>query len=102
MLYSLVALGFIAHLQGVGVFNFAQGAMVYLAALSWWAAWSNGAPSGWPSSWPSSSTLFGIATENSSCASWSNQPRSPLFMATIGWPWSSRQLAPMRAWQRAR
>ena len=34
MLYSLVALGFVLIFKASGVFNFAQGAMVLVAALS--------------------------------------------------------------------
>src|SRR3546814_14833641 len=34
MLYSLVALGFVLIFKASGVFNFAQGAMVLIAALS--------------------------------------------------------------------
>ena len=34
MLYSLVALGFVLIFKASGVFNFAQGAMVLLAALA--------------------------------------------------------------------
>ena len=34
MLYSLVALGFVLIFKASGVFNFAQGAMVFFAALS--------------------------------------------------------------------
>ena len=34
MLYSLVALGFVLIYKASGVFNFAQGAMVLLAALA--------------------------------------------------------------------
>ena len=34
MLYSLVALGFVLIYKASGVFNFAQGAMVFFAALT--------------------------------------------------------------------
>src|SRR5690554_4953112 len=46
MLYSLVALGFVLIFKASGVFNFAQGAMVLLAALAvarfavWIPAWT--------------------------------------------------------------
>ena len=34
LMYSLVALGFVLIYKASGVFNFAQGAMVYFAALA--------------------------------------------------------------------
>jgi branched-chain amino acid transport system permease protein len=63
VMYALVALGFVLIYKASGVFNFAQGAMVFFAALTFvgfqevlpgWlglaaAVWC----SGWPSCWPS-------------------------------------------------
>ena len=55
-MYSLVALGFVLIFKASGVFNFAQGAMVYFAALSLVGCMEHGgAACGWPSSWPSRS-----------------------------------------------
>ncbi len=54
VMYSLVALGFVLIFKASGVFNFAQGAMVYFAALSLVGCMEHGrAACGWPSSWPS-------------------------------------------------
>ena len=62
VMYSLVALGFVLIYKASGVFNFAQGAMVFFAAL----------------------TYVGLLERG--LAPWSavNQPQITLFMATIG------------------
>lgn len=86
VMYSLVALGFVLIYKASGVFNFAQGALVFLAALvfvilaqefalPFWAAFG--------------STLLvmigvGIATERVVLRKLVNQPQISLFMATIG------------------
>ncbi len=44
VMYALVALGFVMIYKASGVFNFAQGAMVYLAALSVVGCMEKGAP----------------------------------------------------------
>ena len=44
VMYALVALGFVMIYKASGVFNFAQGAMVYLAALSVVGVMEWGAP----------------------------------------------------------
>ena len=44
VMYALVALGFVLIYKASGVFNFAQGAMVYLAALSVAGCMEKGAP----------------------------------------------------------
>ena len=44
IMYSLVALGFVLIFKASGVFNFAQGAMVYFAALSVVGCMEKGAP----------------------------------------------------------
>ena len=44
VMYSLVALGFVLIYKASGVFNFAQGAMVYLAAVSLVGFTEMGAP----------------------------------------------------------
>ncbi len=85
VMYSLVALGFVLIYKASGVFNFAQGAMVFFAALTFvsliergfefWIAFliSFGAM-----------TLIGIATERVVLRPLVNQPPITLFMATIG------------------
>jgi branched-chain amino acid transport system permease protein len=85
VMYALVALGFVLIYKASGVFNFAQGAMVYLAALSVVGCMEWGAPL-----WLAIilafviMTLFGIATEKFVLRKLVNQPPITLFMATIG------------------
>jgi branched-chain amino acid transport system permease protein len=86
VMYSLVALGFVLIYKASGVFNFAQGGMVFFAALTFvglqekfglpfWAAFvlALGAM-----------VLVGIATERIVLRPLVNQPQITLFMATIG------------------
>jgi branched-chain amino acid transport system permease protein len=85
VMYSLVALGFVLIYKASGVFNFAQGAMVYFAALSVVGCVEKGAPL-----WLAVilafiiMVLFGIATEKFVLRKLVNQPPITLFMATIG------------------
>ncbi len=96
VMYSLVALGFVLIYKASGVFNFAQGAMVYLAALSVVGVMEKGAPL-----WLAIPlallimTLFGIATEKFVLRKLVNQPPIALFMATIGLAFFIEGLAPM-------
>jgi branched-chain amino acid transport system permease protein len=96
VMYSLVALGFVLIYKASGVFNFAQGAMVYLAALSVVGIMEKGAPL-----WLAIPlallimTLFGIATEKFVLRKLVNQPPIALFMATIGLAFFIEGLAPM-------
>ncbi|MBK8185319.1 MAG: branched-chain amino acid ABC transporter permease [Candidatus Competibacteraceae bacterium] len=96
VMYSLVALGFVLIYKASGVFNFAQGAMVYLAALSVVGCMEKGAPL-----WLAIPlalgimTLFGIATEKFVLRKLVNQPPIALFMATIGLAFFIEGLAPM-------
>ena len=64
VMYALVALGFVMIYKASGVFNFAQGAMVYLAALSVVGCMEKGAPL-WLAIILAFAimTAFGIATE---------------------------------------
>ncbi|HWA11580.1 MAG TPA: branched-chain amino acid ABC transporter permease [Burkholderiales bacterium] len=86
VMYSLVALGFVLIYKASGVFNFAQGGMVFFAALTFvglqeafalpfWAAFvlALGAM-----------VLLGILTERIVLRPLVNQPQITLFMATIG------------------
>jgi len=85
VMYSLVALGFVLIYKASGVFNFAQGAMVFLAALTFvsllemnWNFWVALAV-----------TLVvmvavGVLTERIVLRPLVNQPPITLFMATIG------------------
>ena len=96
VMYALVALGFVLIYKASGVFNFAQGAMVYLAALSVVGCVEKGAPL-----WLAIilafviMTLFGIATEKFVLRKLVNQPPITLFMATIGLAFFIEGLAPL-------
>ena len=96
VMYSLVALGFVLIFKASGVFNFAQGAMVYFAALSLVGCMGMGAPL-----WLAFifafviMTLLGIATEKFVLRKMVNQAPIALFMATIGLAFFIEGLAPL-------
>ncbi|MCX8086814.1 MAG: branched-chain amino acid ABC transporter permease [Rhodocyclaceae bacterium] len=96
VMYSLVALGFVLIFKASGVFNFAQGAMVFFAALSLVGCMEKGAPL-----WLAFilafgiMTLLGIATEKFVLRKMVNQPPISLFMATIGLAFFIEGLAPL-------
>jgi len=84
-MYSLVALGFVLIYKASGVFNFAQGAMVFAAAVNYaglvslgWSAWVAFAGS------LLAMVVFALATERFVLRPLVNQPQISLFMATIG------------------
>jgi branched-chain amino acid transport system permease protein len=85
VMYSLVALGFVLIYKASGVFNFAQGAMVFFAALTTVGFISMGAPF-----WVAVALALGVmvalafATERVVLRPLVNQPQIALFMATIG------------------
>jgi branched-chain amino acid transport system permease protein len=85
LMYSLVALGFVLIYKASGVFNFAQGAMVYFAALTFAGIVDMGVPL-----WLAFILAFavmivlGILTERIVLRPLVNQPHITLFMATIG------------------
>jgi len=85
VMYSLVALGFVLIYKASGVFNFAQGAMVFFAALTFVSLVERG----WNFWLALVVTLavmvaLGIATERIVLRPLVNQPPITLFMATIG------------------
>ena len=85
VMYSLVALGFVLIYKASGVFNFAQGAMVFFAALTFVSLVERG----WNFWLAMLVTLavmvvLGIATEKVVLRPLVNQPPITLFMATIG------------------
>jgi len=85
VMYSLVALGFVLIYKASGVFNFAQGAMVYFAALTFAGIADMGAPL--PLAFIGAFTamaLLGVVTERVVLRPLVNQPQITLFMATIG------------------
>jgi branched-chain amino acid transport system permease protein len=85
VMYSLVALGFVLIYKASGVFNFAQGSLVFFAALTVVGFIGMGAPL-----WLAIGLclvvmiLIGIATERIVLRPLVNQPQITLFMATIG------------------
>jgi branched-chain amino acid transport system permease protein len=85
VMYALVALGFVLIYKASGVFNFAQGAMVFFAALTFvsllergWAFWLALAVT------LAVMVLLGMFTERVVLRPLINQPQITLFMATIG------------------
>ncbi|MFC5303102.1 branched-chain amino acid ABC transporter permease [Azospira restricta] len=85
VMYSFVALGFVLIYKASGVFNFAQGAMVFFAALTFVGILELGVPF-----WIAlvlafgAMVLLGIGTERIVLRPMVNQPPIALFMATIG------------------
>jgi branched-chain amino acid transport system permease protein len=85
VMYSLVALGFVLIYKASGVFNFAQGAMVFFAALTTVGFISMGAPF-WLAVALAFLAMVALAffTERVVLRPLVNQPQITLFMATIG------------------
>src|SRR5437763_1158615 len=84
-MYSLVALGFVLIYKASGVFNFAQGAMVFFAALTYVGLLEMGLPP-WASV-PATLVVMivlGLLIERVVLRPLVNQPQITLFMATIG------------------
>jgi branched-chain amino acid transport system permease protein len=85
VMYSLVALGFVLIYKASGVFNFAQGAMVFLAALTFVSILKMGI-----NFWVALvitlgvMVVLGISIEKVVLRPLVNQPPITLFMATIG------------------
>jgi branched-chain amino acid transport system permease protein len=85
VMYALVALGFVLIYKASGVFNFAQGAMVFFAALTFvslvergWYMWLALMVT------LAVMVLLGVAIERVVLRPLVNQPPITLFMATIG------------------
>lgn len=86
IMYALVALGFVLIYKASGVFNFAQGAMVFFAALTCVSLVNQW---GWPLWVAIMATvlvmaMLGVAIEGIVLRRLVNQPEISLFMATIG------------------
>ena len=85
VMYSLVALGFVLIYKASGVFNFAQGAMVFFAALTFVSLVERGV-----NFWIALAitlavmVVLGISIEKVVLRPLVNQPPITLFMATIG------------------
>jgi branched-chain amino acid transport system permease protein len=85
VMYSLVALGFVLIYKASGVFNFAQGAMVFLAALTYVGLLEQGLPA--LAALPATlavMVLLALVIERVVLRPLVNQPQITLFMATIG------------------
>lgn len=85
VMYSLVALGFVLIYKASGVFNFAQGAMVFFAALTFVSLLERGVPM-WLALVITLAVMvvLGVVTEKVVLRPLVNQPPITLFMATIG------------------
>lgn len=85
IMYALVALGFVLIYKASGVFNFAQGSMVFFAALTCVSLAELGLPL-WAAILASIGimALLGLAIERFVLRPLVNQPEISLFMATIG------------------
>ena len=85
VMYSLVALGFVLIYKASGVFNFAQGTMVFFAALTFVSLVERGI-----NFWVAlvltlaAMVALGVATERVVLRPLIGQPQITLFMATIG------------------
>jgi branched-chain amino acid transport system permease protein len=86
VMYALVALGFVLIYKASGVFNFAQGAMVFFAALTCVGISAKLGISLWIAIPLAMAVmvLLGLATERIVLRPLVNQPEITLFMATIG------------------
>ena len=85
VMYSLVAIGIVLIYKASGVFNFAQGAMVFLAALTFVSLVERGVPFALALVITLAvMILLGIAIEKVVLRPLVNQPPITLFMATIG------------------
>ena len=85
VMYSLVALGFVLIFKASGVFNFAQGAMVFFAALTFVSLLERGV-NFWLALVITLAVMvvLGLAIEKVVLRPLVNQPPITLFMATIG------------------
>jgi len=86
VMYSLVALGFVLIYKASGVFNFAQGAMVFFAALTFVGLQEKFGLPFWGAFVLALAAMvaLGILIERIVLRSLVNQPQITLFMATIG------------------
>jgi branched-chain amino acid transport system permease protein len=85
IMYSLVALGFVLIYKASGVFNFAQGALVFFAALTFVGLTEHGLSFNMALAATLVVMIFaGLAIERMVLRPLVNQPPISLFMATIG------------------
>src|SRR3954471_9231236 len=96
IMYSLVALGFVLIYKASGVFNFAQGAMVFFAALTFVGLQEKGLP--FYLALPATlavMVVLALVIERVVLRPLVNQPQITLFMATIGLTFFIEGLAQM-------
>src|SRR5512137_2632801 len=96
VMYSLVALGFVLIYKASGVFNFAQGALVFFAALTFVGLMEVGLAF-W-AALPATLVVMvvvALAIERAVLRPLVNQPQITLFMATIGLTFFIEGLAQM-------
>ena len=86
VMYALVALGFVLIYKASGVFNFAQGAMVFFAALTCVSLVNHWGFPLWVAILTTIATMavLGVLIERIVLRPLVNQPEISLFMATIG------------------
>ncbi|WP_122420236.1 branched-chain amino acid ABC transporter permease [Pseudomonas viridiflava] len=85
VMYSLVAIGFVLIYKASGVFNFAQGAMVLFAALTFVSLLERGLPFGWAFlATLASMVVLALLIERVVLRALVNRPPIILFMATLG------------------
>jgi branched-chain amino acid transport system permease protein len=85
MLYSLIALGFVLIYKASGVFNFAQGSLVFFAALTFVGLTEHGLSFGVALvATLAVMIVLGLLIERLVLRPLVNQPQISLFMATIG------------------
>ena len=96
LMYSLVALGFVLIYKASGVFNFAQGSMVYFAALAVVGLMDKGLPM-WAAIIGAFAVMLvvGMGTERFVLRKLVNQPPISLFMASIGLSFFLEGLGPL-------
>jgi branched-chain amino acid transport system permease protein len=97
VMYALVALGFVLIYKASGVFNFAQGAMVFFAALTCVSIVNRFGLSLWLAVPMTMAVMvvLGLAIERLVLRPLVNQPEITLFMATIGLAFFIEGLAQM-------
>src|SRR5258705_3941636 len=86
VMYALVALGFVLIYKASGVFNFAQGSMVFFAAMTFVGLQQESGLSVWfalPVTL-GAMVVLGLVIERMVLRTLVNQPQISLFMATIG------------------
>ncbi|WP_122445657.1 branched-chain amino acid ABC transporter permease [Pseudomonas viridiflava] len=85
VMYSLVAIGFVLIYKASGVFNFAQGAMVLFAALTFVSLLERGLPFGWAFlATLASMVVLALLIERVVLRPLVNRPPIIVFMATLG------------------